>query len=182
MPILEPNPLLDRIKADVEKSRFTKYYVIKNVMYKEYSTKTGFVDIWVLVTFVQNQTAVTALEDLQERSISIEKYYQNEYTDFASAPDFITLDSIRHLLNGYVRSIWYLSSGYVNGIYTPIGKNQNNLVTQMREGETIQGALVGYNRWMVTSLQTVKVGEFHYGALVKQKAVTFVNGKMKFNK
>ena len=53
-----------------------KYVVLKNVVYKEYSTMTGFVDIWALVTSVKSEEDIILLNMLENQSIEIESFYK----------------------------------------------------------------------------------------------------------
>ena len=50
--------------------------VLKNVVYKEYSTMTGFVDIWALVTSVKSEEDIILLNMLENQSIEIESFYK----------------------------------------------------------------------------------------------------------
>ena len=120
--------------------------VLKNVVYKEYSSMTGFVDIWALVTSAKSQADMDEIKKLETQSKDIEYLYNNLDAQSLNPPEYIQFDKIQYLINGFARTVWYYSAAKKNGRFTPIGNETRNKVFQMREGECVGGWMHGFNR------------------------------------
>ena len=60
--MLEGSPLLRRIEDEIKKAKAVeaegRYYVLKNVEYKQYANMAGFVDIWILITSFKSREEI----------------------------------------------------------------------------------------------------------------------------
>ena len=78
--------------------------------------------------------------------------------------DFLKLDNIKHLIDGYARIIYYQVYSYEadQKTYNPFINPRKNRLVQMREGQFKNGLSHGYARTMDFQ-NDVSVGYFYQG-------------------